>query len=158
MEDQKKLEDEEVERKRLLVIAERQEVLDRVKDNARQVTNDNKNWNYDIDDQENDALLLKVAGQENRQSGVQKALADADQENVSLLSVSVSKAQTQVEVAERKIVSEEDEKLDADSEYCFIDESDDSLLSKVADVDGQSSNSEALAGDRALMTAVKHRS
>ena len=158
LEDQKKLEDEEVERKRLLVIAERQEVLDRVKDNARQVTNDNKNWNDDIDDQENDALLLKVAGQENRQSGVQKALADADQENVSLLSVSVSKAQTQVEVAERKIVSEEDEKLDADSEHCFIDESDDSLLSKVADVDGQSSNSEALAGDRALMTAVKHRS
>ena len=53
LEDQKKFEDEEEERKRLLAIAGRQEALDRVKDN------ENKNCNDDNDDFDDDSLLLQ---------------------------------------------------------------------------------------------------
>ena len=51
--------------------------------------------------------------------------------------------------------------VDANSEDCFGDLSDGSLLSKVADMAGQSVESddpEAEARDRALLTAIKHKS
>lgn len=52
-------------------------------------------------------------------------------------------------------------KIVSESECCLDDDSDDSLLSKVADVAGQtvvSVDPEAEAGDKALLTAIKHRS
>ena len=68
LEDQKKHADDEEEKKRLLAETGRQEATDRVKDIARQVTNEDRTWNDDSDDMEDASLLLEVAeatGKEN---------------------------------------------------------------------------------------------
>ena len=81
-----------------------------------------------------------------------------------------ARKQKEVAEAERKKVIDDVAKkarelnagnVDADSEDCFGDLSDGSLLSKVADMAGQSVESddpEAEARDRALLTAIKHKS
>ena len=68
LEDQKKIEVEEENRRKLLAETERQDALDKVKAYAKQVTNEHKEWPNDSDDtgdsvgDDDDSLVVRAAG------------------------------------------------------------------------------------------------